>query len=409
MANITLSTGRRQYDDRSDRIIPNVMPNLILTDRDLQEGNFLTFMSRLPTMTTRQEKFQWDVDDFMPTSDTTDGTATATDIDISVDNPTRFAAGQVWRLKRTGEVMRVVSVNAGTSRVRMVRGISALNSGGGTAAAAIVDADTLIRLMPAMGEDNRRQTTQTTIPEQVFNYCQFIRYELEMGRRQRKRSFQSGESEWTYQVEKLLLQARKDMNGAFLANERGRYNDADQGDLTLTQGMLNVPTTNILAVGGATLYHTTLKEWLVEEGLRRGPRNKVLVASTDLILAITEMYDDLAHYTVPMNVGRGSMGVQVLTVVGPNGGSLMIVEDRFLSDNYNGDGVLVAFQDVKRMVFSNHGINDELHWEQGTGDPDDPGTTWTLYGDMGLKWGDEIVHGKITGATGGGAKGRPVS
>ena len=409
MAAVTISTGRRQYDDRSDRIIPNVMSNLILTDRDLQEGNFLTFFSRVPTETTRQEKVQWDVDDYLPTSDQVDASFTAAETIIGVDNPARFAKGQTYRCKRTGEVMRVSSVNAGTKKVTFVRAITALSSGGGTAAAALVADDVLIRLMPTVGEDNRRQTTQTTVPEQVYTYTQAIRYELEMSRRQRKRSFLSGESEWSYQVEKTLLQARKDINGAFLANERGRYNDPDEGDITLTRGMLNVPTTNVLAVGGGTLYQNTLNEWLAEEGLRRGPRNKVLAASNDLILAITEMFNELAHFNVPMNVGRATMGVQVITYMGPTGGQLMIVEDRFLSDNYNGDGVLVSFQDVKRPVFTNHGINDELHWEQNTQDPDDTGAAWTLIGDFGLKWGDEIVHGKITGATAGGAKGRPVS
>jgi hypothetical protein len=405
----TISTGRRQYDVRSGRIIPNVMPTLILTDRDLQEGNFLTFMARLRTKTTRQEKFNWDVDDFLPTSDTTDGTALSTDENIQVDNPSRFAAGQVWRVKRTGELLKVISVNLGTSQVRFLRGISALNSGGGTAAAAIQDADTLIRLMPSMGEDSRRQPTQTTVPTQEYNYCQAIRYELEMSRRQRKRSFLSGESEWSYQVEKALLQARKDMNGAFLANERGRYNDSTDGDVTLTQGMLNIPTTNSLNVNGGTLYKATLDEWMAEEGLRYGPRNKVLVASLDLILAITEMYNDLAHFTVPMTVEGATMGVQVMTVISPNGGQMMIVEDRFLTDNYNGDGVLVSFQNVERMVFSNHGINDELHWELDTADPDDMGGVQTLIGDFGLSWGDEKVHGLIQNATGGGAKGRAVA
>src|SRR3990167_2521303 len=106
MAAVTISTGRRQYDDRSDRIIPNVMSNLILTDRDLQEGNFLTFFSRVPTETTRQEKVQWDVDDYLPTSDQVDASFTAAETIIGVDNPARFPPGHTYRCKRTGEGTR---------------------------------------------------------------------------------------------------------------------------------------------------------------------------------------------------------------------------------------------------------------------------------------------------------------
>lgn len=404
---VTISTGRRQYDVRSDRLDPNVMPTIVLRDRDLQEGNFLTFYSRAKTDTTIQEKFQWDIDTFMPTSDTTSAAvSSATATMIPVTNVGRFIAGQVWVNKVTGEVFRVEGTNPGTGNIQVLRAITALSSGGGTAAAAMSSGDTLVRLMPVMSEDNRRQTTQTTVPDQVYNYAQPIRYDLEMSERQIKRSFLSGESEWTYQLDKLMLQARKDMNGAFLANERGRYVDQTNGDTTLTRGMLNVPTTNVFAVNG-TLYQQAFDQWLADSGMRFGPRNKVLVASTSVIVAFKEMFDQLAFYQVDMGTKTSSMGIQVMSYHGPTGGEILIVEDRFLSDNYAGTAVLVAFSAVSRMLFSNHGISGELQLIGDTQDVDDMGRAVTLKGDMGLRWGDEVFHGKLTGVTGG-AKGRSV-
>ena len=161
---VTISTGRRQYDTRSDRIDPNVMPTIVLRDRNLQQGNFLTFYSRARTRTTVTEKIQWDIDTFMPTNDTTSASVTSTATQIAVSNIARYIAGQVWTDKQTGEIFRVESVNAGTGFIGVTRAISALSSGGGTAAAAMASGDTLVRLMPVVSEDNRRQTTQTTIP-----------------------------------------------------------------------------------------------------------------------------------------------------------------------------------------------------------------------------------------------------
>ena len=94
---VTISTGRRQYDTRSDRIDPNVMPTIVLRDRNLQQGNFLTFYSRARTRTTVTEKIQWDIDTFMPTNDTTSASVTSTATQIAVSNVARYVAGQVWK------------------------------------------------------------------------------------------------------------------------------------------------------------------------------------------------------------------------------------------------------------------------------------------------------------------------
>lgn len=404
----TIKSGRRGYDTRLNRIEPNVVPNIIFTDRNLQESNFLTFLMRTKTRTTKGEVIEWDVDDWMPTSDLTNGTATATAVTIPVTNPLRFNRGKVVRVKRTGEHMKVTAVNQASSNITVMRGLGALNSGTGTAGAALVSGDTLTILGPAMGENNRRQDTQTTVPTGVTAWTQQMRWELEMSRRQMKRTFVDGGTEWDYQLKKTMDQARKDMNGIFLAQEGNAYVDEDEGYTTLTYGMRPVITTNVLNAAG-TLYQTPFNEWLFNSGMRKGPRNKVLVCSSAVLLALTEMFNDLAHFQVEMGDRKVSMGVNVMMYYAPNGGELMLVEDRFLTDNFDGEALLVAFGDKNfaRAIFSGNGITDEIGIESDTEDPDDMGSTATIIGDTGLQWGDEAVHGRITGVTGG-AKGRSV-
>ena len=403
----TQQIGLRQYDTRSGRIIQNIMPTLILLDKDLQEGNWVTFVSGAPTENTRQEQFKWGVDALTTQSDTTSASATATATSIAVTNIARWVPGITAINTRTGEHVYVEAVNKATGNITVIRAITALASAGGTAAAAMNSGDTLVRVAPVVGEDSRRQTAEHTVEAEISNYCQQMRREVHLSRRQIKRSFDSQESELPYQMMKEMLEFRRFLDAAFLVGEKGRYTDSVMGDVTLTQGIRSAITTYTYAVGG-TLYQANFNDWLVKEALRKANRNKLMVCSATVILAITEMYNDLAHFTAPMAAGKSSMGVQVMSVVAPNGGRLTIVEDRYLSENFDGEAYVVDMSHIKRKVFSNHGLNDDLHVISDTGDNDDLGTNNTLYADTGLQYGAEEAHGKITGVTGG-AKGKAVS
>jgi len=404
MANIT---GRRDFNSaQSGRIIQNVLPAIILVDENINDAAFLAFYSRTPVQNTAQEKFTWDVDEFLSLTDTVDGAVSGTTATtIGVDNVTRFIPGQLWINKRTGEVMYIKSVNTATSNINVTRAVSALNSGGGTAAAAINDGDTLVRLAPAVGETSGRQVTQTTTPTAVFNYAQMFRWDLSLSERQIKRQYETGD-ELPYQTKKQMKEAQMALNRAFLAGERGRYTNDDGQDVTLTGGMKNVPTSYTWSVGG-TMHEYAFDEFLVENGLRKGSRNKMLFASTQVILAISEMTKDRVSYDINLGTKSSPVGIQVMEYMAPNGGRLMVVEDRFLSEAYNGQAVGVDMTQLKRRVFSRNGKNGDLHIIPDTQDVDDLGTVSTMYADMGLQWGAEQNHFLITGVTGG-AKGLAV-
>ena len=104
--------GRRQYDTRSGRIIPNVLPRIILIDRNIQDAGYVTFMSKLNGVATMQEKVTWDTDEFRAIKDTVDGAVSSTtQTTIKFDNPSYFNVGELWANKRTGEIVQIVSVN----------------------------------------------------------------------------------------------------------------------------------------------------------------------------------------------------------------------------------------------------------------------------------------------------------
>src|SRR3990167_3455928 len=103
--------GRRSYATQSGRIIPNVLPKLILIDRNPAAAAFLAFYSRVPTLTTEQEEFKWDVDEYLAITDTITEAAAVGLETINVTNPKYFIPGQLWPNKRTGEVVFVKTLN----------------------------------------------------------------------------------------------------------------------------------------------------------------------------------------------------------------------------------------------------------------------------------------------------------
>jgi len=399
--------GRRSFATQSGRIIPNVLPRIILIDRDVIAAAFLAFYSRVPTMNTMTEKFVWDVDEYLALTDTLNGAVSSTTQEtLTVDNPKYWIPGQLWVNKRTGEIVFVKTVNTSSSQVTVARAVTALNSSGGTSAAAMVDADTMVRMAPAVGENSTRQTTQTTTPTPVTNYCQQFRWELGLSRRQIKRKYET-EDELPYQRFKIMNEARMALNRQFLVGEAARYTDDDGEDVTLTSGIKPVISTYTWSVGG-TMYEYEWDEFLVEEGLRRGSRNKVLFASTDVILALSQMTKDRVEYSVNFGQGPRQVGITVMEYMAPNGGRIMVVEDRFLTEGFNGIAIGVDMSELKRRVFSRNGYDDDLHIMMGTQDNDDLGNTDTLYADIGLQYGAESSHFLITNVQGG-AKGMAVS
>ena len=227
-----------------------------------------------------------------------------------------------------------------------------------------------------------------------------------MSRRQIKRAYETGD-ELPYQQMKIMKEAQMALNRQFIAGERARYTDDNGEDVTATAGIKSVISTYTWSVGG-TLNEYNWDEFLVEEGLRRGSRNKMLFASTNVILALSEMTKDRVEYAVQFGPHNASVGIQVMEYMAPNGGKIAVVEDRFLTEAYNGIAIGVDMTELERKVFSRNGFDDDLHIISGTEDVDDLGQTSTLFADMGLMYGPEQHHFLITNVEGG-AKGRAVS
>lgn len=400
--------GQRQNVNPSN-IIPNVSKNIILTDSNINDAMYLTLFNMYPKKVAEPDyQIKWNTDGFLPENDTTSAAVTSASSTISVQNPSYYISNDTWYNKRTGEMFKVISVDTSGSQITVLRGLGAKDGGTGTASAAMNSGDSLIRLGVSVNpEKSRAQTARTTTLTEVTNYTQAFRWEVEMGRRQVKASYHTG-ADKAYQFDKVFKEARKDISRALLFNEKSKFIDENNVPHTTTQGLFNVPESNVLNVGGV-LYKNKFDAFLVEQGLRYGSSSKWMLTGTDMVKAVTEMVNDkleIQHHAISKD---GSVGFKVMKYVAPNGGHLNIVEDRNISNNRNGDSLILDMDQITYCHHSGNGINDDFHLVTKDATENDATNMQAyLYGDIGQKWGDEKTHAKILNVTGG-AAGRAVS
>jgi hypothetical protein len=396
-----VALGRRSYNVRSDRIIPNVLPNIILIDNDIRRAHYLAFSMGLKSMSTKQEKVTWDVDEFAPIKDTTSAAVSSTTATtIPVTNPTYYLPNELWQNQRTDEVIQIKEVNVGTGNLTVVRAVTALNSSGGSAAATMASGDQLNRISALMSENSSRQITRTTTPTEVFNYAQQQRTDLSLSMRQQKREMVNN-NELPYLSEKAMKEFRMTLNRTYLFGERARFTDENGDDVTATGGIRPFITTNVFDVGG-TLFKSSLDEFLVNYGLRFGSTRKILFSSSQVILAFTQMYDSITRHDVEIKGALGArIGTTVLHYTAPNGSDLAIVEDRNITEQRPGEAYGVDMTELVRRPFTNNGISGDLQLLRGTQDKDDLGMVDTLVADDCITYGYEKAHFTLKNVQGG--------
>ena len=403
----TNKQGRRTEDFQTDLHVKNILPQLVHVNGNLEEAMFLALLNELPMVSTPIKKFSYYLDDWLPSTDTTDAAVTSTATTIGVTTPLAFLTGHLWRNKRTSEVIYVTSVGQTSIEAERQVGYDSTNSTG-TAAAAMNSGDTLIRIGATMGEVSRRQIHQSTVPVEVFNYAEKKRYEITMSDVERKTRMITG-NDWDYQVDKAFQQARKDMNGWLYIGERNKTTINGQQHW-LAGGIDQFITTTALSVSG-TLHEYAFDQWLIDNGMRYGPTIKTLLASSAVLRAISEIAKDKIEYRVaPLTGGEGQnlgMGVNVISY-NAGGKRINMVEDRFLTETMSGHARVVDLSVCRIRTFDGDGLSGAPQMKYSTQEIDADDFSDAIVMDLGMEWGPGKHHGKISGVTAGSA-GRAVS
>jgi hypothetical protein len=128
--------------------------------------------NRLNKRPTVNPEYSWQEDHLEPRFDAINNGAgyTSGATSLVVDNGAYFAQHDLFKITRTGELIKVVSVS--TNTLTVVRGI-----GGG--AAAIVDNDELLIMGSAQPEGDTSKPARSGNPTKVTNYTQIHRTPFE--------------------------------------------------------------------------------------------------------------------------------------------------------------------------------------------------------------------------------------
>lgn len=232
---------------------------------------------------------------------TVNAATTAAAVTITVDSSAMVRRNDILRNERTGECILVVYINSatelGNTTGQIIRGF------GTTAAAPMIDGDILVRLGNAASEGLASGDTVHTVNSTIVNYLQEFREPILMTDRAIRSQNYTGK-DWPYQMEKAAKKFAMDMERQFLWGEAytGSFTSATTGSLqhvggavtdapiTQTRGIIPFIKTyadasRVWNVGGTLTEDDLLKKFL-EPAFEFGSDNKILFASTKLMMAM---------------------------------------------------------------------------------------------------------------------------
>jgi hypothetical protein len=299
---------------------------------DPNEAPLTALTMKLRTVSAISPKIEWMEDDYIPSSDTVNGTLTTVTITtITVDTlgPV-FRVGDVIKHLKTGECMLVTSVPT-TATIGVTRGV------GSTAAAAIDDAETLLIIGNANTENSSKRTVFTAKKTALYNYTQIFRWEFgSSGTLQASELY--GGDDLSYQQKKAGKEFRIQMERSYLWGEKA---EDTTGALAIryTDGIMARVTTNVSSI--VTLTMATLEAFL-RTGFRYGPARKILFASREVVsymslIAGTKIQTRPTDKNFPMALTEyvsphGKLYIATHNLLAGSGGTTL---------NYGGYGLLV--------------------------------------------------------------------
>lgn len=281
--------------------------------------------------------FHWFEDDLQGRWDAANGAKLAADTTITVDTGALFSVGDVVKVPRTGEVMRVTAV-AGNN-LTVVRGY------GVTDAAAINDNDQLVIIGNAIKEAGDPVEAKGTKVTTIYNYTQIFKTSVKTSKTQEASKLYGG-SDRAYQRRKKAIEHAVDIERAFLFGEKSEHVQGEE-IIRTTGGVLSFLTagsSNVLDVSTDGVLTEGLLEEYLETLFRYGSGKKVCLASPRLISVLNSYGRD----KIQMNVGGESYGLQVMKYISAHG-ELMLVKHHLLEgDIYGKYGIILDLEeDVK--------------------------------------------------------------
>lgn len=308
----------------------------------------------------------------------------AADTVLTVDDGTKFAANDLVKVTRTGEVMRVVSIS--TNDVTVVRAV------GATAAADFLDNDELYIVGSSFAEGTAAPTSLTDNPAQVKNYTQIFKTTWELTGTQLAQELFVRTTDWAHQARKVGIEHAKDIELSYLFGEKGETTVSGK-PIRNTGGIYEFIDTNITDVGGVM----DESEWwnALRPAFRYGKKTKLGLASQ---VAVDVLSAYARSKVQVVDQARNAYGVKIIELNSPHG-TLMLATHYLLEGAYAGDVIILDMDQVAARYLAGNGVNRSTHINKEIQAPGTDSRQDEFLSEVGLQFGLEKCHALVSGIT----------
>lgn len=359
---------RRDIDVAKEiaRLVPDATP-------------FAVILMRARKQATQTSEFIWFEEEPHPYWTQINNAAgyTAADTNLNVVDGTVFAAKDLLKVPRTGEVMLVTAVNGNT--ITVTRGYA------GTQAQALNHQDWVVNLGNALEERSRVPTEKIRQPVRKYNYTQIFRTPFGASGTSAAEAVRTSEDERTRLRRSKAIDHRLAIERAMLFGVR--YED-NTGKRRTTGGLLSFITTNVFNVGGP-LTERKFEE-ICEAAFSYGNGRKLLVASPRVMTATNAF----AAGKIQVRSGEDTYGVRIAEYMTGHG-LLRIVVSRALEKEYQGYGIIVDMDNIRYRPLDGRDTMLRTNIQP----PDEDGWTDEYFTEAGLEVRLEKAHAVFYGVT----------
>jgi hypothetical protein len=300
---------RRVYDVQEE--IEKLLPD---------ESQLLVFLTKLRSKVTDDPKFFWHEKTLSPRWSKINCAAgyTSADTDIVVANITYFRAGDIVKVPRTKETMRVTLVTAATSTLTVTRSIGATY-----AATALIHNDDLLIIGNSNQEGAGTRSIKLPKPTEKYNYTQIIRTPFGLTETE-KHCKNKGEKTLPEMKKEELLTHRIDIERTLIFSERSEETSGEHAERT-TGGVLEwLETCPNYKDFGDWPTQAEFNKWL-EKVMRFGKKTKAFVCSR----AWATVFDTWATDKVMISQSETTLGMVIKKYKTVHGELVLIVTDIF--------------------------------------------------------------------------------
>lgn len=290
-----------------------------------EETPFTALVRKLSKKDAKNPKFDWLEDEQVPWMTAINNGAgyTAGATSIVVDDGPFIAVGDIIKVFKTGEAMRVTAVATNTLTV---------SRGWGSTAAALVDNDIVMVLGPAIAEGQSVGAARMTVKVPKFNYTEIFRHPVKVTKTLEASALYGG-NERNTQRRKVAIQHNMAIERALWFGTRVENTTATDAPIRSTGGVTSFVTTNKTSLANDAALTLAAFDAFWETVFFYGSGMRWAFASPHMMTLINALgQSKLQLYQQPLGQAKNqTFGIAVTQYVSPHG-TVNLIHTRLFKD-----------------------------------------------------------------------------